>query len=250
MKPTIRLILLTALRDRLFISVIALELIVLVLALFLGSALIFEVQAAALTFAAAAARLGIVFGLSVFAAFHVERLYGTREIEAILSRTISRGRFMFSYWLALVIAAVLLALPVLAFVVFFQLSLPGVLWWSSTLLLESCIVLAFVLFAAIILERAIPAIFATIGFYLLARLLNFLSGISLHGQQSGVNEIANPLFDAIAMLAPRLDLFAQTRWLVYGPEITEVFYWLPLQAAIYVPLLLLAATIDLRRKEF
>jgi hypothetical protein len=250
MKPTIRLILLTALRDRLFVSVICLELIVLAISLYLGNALIFEAQATALTIAAGAARLGIVFGVTVFAAFHVERLYGTREIEAILSRTVSRGRFMLSYWIALVIAATLLALPILVFAAVFHLSAQGAIWWSATLILECCIVLAFALFASIILERAIPAIFATAGFYLLARLLNFLSGITSHGQQSGANEVANPLFETIALLAPRLDLFAQTRWLVYGPEAGEALFWLPLQTVIYVPLLLLAADIDLRRKEF
>lgn len=250
MKPTIRLILITALRDRLFASLIGLELVVLVISLMLGGAMIFEVQEAALTFAAGAARLAIILGLTVFAAFHVERLYTTREIEAILSRTISRGRFMFAYWAGLVIAAILMTLPVIAFMAVFHISWAGVFWWSAALILECCIVLAFVLFAAVTLERAIPAFFATMGFYILGRLLSFLLGISTHGAQNGVNAVANPIFEAIAMTVPRLDLFSQARWLVYGPAAQEPLFWIPIQALIYVPLLLAAASLDLNRKNF
>ncbi|MHB1241775.1 MAG: hypothetical protein ACYC18_14960 [Gammaproteobacteria bacterium] len=231
-------------------SLLGLEAIVLAVAIFLGGALIFEAEASIVVFAAGAARVAVILGLTVFVAFHVERLYDTREIEAILSRAISRGGFILSYWLGLVIVALLFVVPVAAFLAIFHLSGLGALWWSVSLALECCIVLAFALFAGIILERAIPTFFATAGFYTLARLVSFLIGIATSGKQNGINQVSNPAFDAISLFMPRLDLFCQTRWLVYGPDARELFFWIPLQAAIYIPLLLLMAAWDLGRKDF
>lgn len=66
----------------------------------------------------------------------------------------------------------------------------------------------------------------------------------------GVNIIAVPLSDLVALLVPRLDLFAQTRWLVYGPGPVDSMIVLGAQTLLYVALLLLAAMFDLRRKRF
>src|SRR5690606_5582037 len=100
----------------------------------------------------------------------------------------------------------------------FTFSLPGAAWWCGSLVLEACIVIAFGLFTAITLERAIPTIFTTLGFYGLSRLVSFVLGIATHGEQSGINRITNPLFEFIALFIPRLDLFCQSRWLLYGVD--------------------------------
>lgn len=250
MKPTVRLVLVTALRDRLFASLLSLEALVLVAGLFLGSSMIFEEKASALVFAAGTARVAVVLGLTVFVGFHVERLYDTREIEAILSRTISRGGFILSYWTGLIAVAAVFVLPVAAFIAIFHVSGLGALWWLVSLVLECCIVLAFAMFVGIILERAIPTVFATVGFYALARLVSFFLGIVDHGTLAHFNRASNPVMEAVAMVIPRLDLFCQTSWLVYGLDAQDKLYAIPLQAALYVPLLLFMATFDLRRKEF
>lgn len=250
MTPTARFVVITALRDRLFVSLLSLLAVVFGISLYVGGGAVFEKGEMALSFAGGASRAALVLGLTVFVAFHVERIYDTREIEAILARSISRASFVVSYWLGLVLVALLLALPVLLFVAAFRMSNAGALWWCGSLVLESCIMLAFGLFAAVTLERAIPTIFATVGFYGLSRLVSFILGIATHGDQSGLNRVTNPLFETIALFIPRLDLFCQTRWLVYGPDVGERLWIVPLQFAIYVPFLLAMTVFDLRRKQF
>jgi hypothetical protein len=250
MKPTIRFVVITALRDRLFVSLLSLLAVVFAVSLYIGGGAVFEKSEMVLSFASGAGRAALVLGLTVFVSFHVERIYETREIEAILARSISRGTFVASYWLGLVVIAVLLALPVVAFVAIFHLSKLGALWWCASLVLESGIVMAFALFAAVTLERAIPTIFATVGFYGLSRLVSFVLGIATHGQQAGLNALANPVFEFLALLVPRLDLFCQTRWLIYGPDATERIFVIPIQAAIFIPFLLAMTIFDLRRKQF
>ena len=250
MQPTIHFVIVTALRDRLFVSLLSLLAVVFAVSLYVGDGAVFEKGEMAIAFAGGAGRAALVLGLTIFVSFHVERIYDTREIEAILARNISRASFVISYWLGLVVVAVLLALPVIVFVGIFQLSFTGALWWCASLILESCIMLAFVLFSAVTLERAIPTIFTTLGFYGLSRLVSFVLGIATHGDQSGFNAVTNPLFEFIALFIPRLDLFCQTRWLVYGPEPSENFMLIPIQAAIFVPFLLAMTIFDLRRKQF
>lgn len=250
MKPTVRLVLITALRDRLFASLLGLEAVVLAAALFVGDSLFFEAQASALVFAAGAARVAVILGVTVFVGFHIERLYDTREIEAILSRTISRGGFIASYWLGLIAVAAVFIFPVVCFLAVFHMSAVGAVWWSVNLILECGIVLAFAMCVGIILERAIPTVFATAAFYALARLVSFFLGIVVNGDLDQINRATNPVMVAVAMVIPRLDLFSQTNWLVYGLGPQDKFYVMPLQAALYVPLLLFMAAFDLRRKDF
>jgi ABC-type transport system involved in multi-copper enzyme maturation permease subunit len=243
-------VIVTALRDRLFASLLGLLAITFGISAYLGGGAIAEAKEMTIVYAAGSARVILVLGIIVFVAFHVERLYDTREIEALLSRAISREKFVVAYWMGLAVIAVLLTAPVIALIGIFGISGVGAAIWSVSVFFETLIVLAFALFCALTLERSIPTIFATVGFYALARLISFFTGIADHGTQLGMNKLANPMVDALSYMIPRLDLAGQTRWLVYGSESHFVTGMIVLQAVIYVPLLLLAAMFDLRRKSF
>jgi len=250
MHPTVRFVILTAARDKLFASLFGLIAFAVGVAVFLGSGAAAEQGEMAAVYVAGGARTVLVLGLVVFVAFHVERLYDTREIELILSRALSRETFVLSYWLGMGAVGLLLLLPVAAAVVMVSPSKIGALFWAGTVLAECFVILAFALFCALSMQRAIPTIFATLAFYVLARLSSFFLGISLHGKQGGVNQIANPIYEFVAMLLPRFDLAGQTHWLVYGNTSDAIPLMVLVQAAVYAVLLLTAAMFDLRRRDF
>lgn len=248
MRPTIRLVLITAFRDRLFLSLYGLLAVVLSVSAFTGSGAIMEAAEMSLVYMAAGSRAVLVMGLVIFVAFHVERMFESKEVEAILARTISRPKFIMAYWLGLTVVGLLLTLPTLSVILVFHLSVIGAVAWCISLALEILIVLAFTLFAAMTFEKAVPTVLATVGFYALSRLMSFITGITVF-HQSGVNRIINPYIEALSFALPRLDLFSQTQWLVYGPEQATI-YIIIVQAIVYVPLLLLAASHDLLKKVF
>jgi ABC-type transport system involved in multi-copper enzyme maturation permease subunit len=250
MRPTIRLILVTALRDRFFLSLYALLAGAISISAYLGGLAMFEPSQTTVVYAAGSARVLLVLAVTVFIAFHIERLYDTREIEAILSRSLSRPQFVIALWFGLVLVALALVVPIGGVIYLFNIQTLGTSYWCASLVLEIMIMAAFVLFSALTFERAIPTIFATVGFYALARVIGLLTSMTKLGQQGGVNTVTNPIADAISLMVPRLDLFAQSRWLVYGPEASDNFHLVLLQAAIYVPLLISAAIFDLRKKQF
>ncbi len=250
MKPTIKYVVLTALRDRLLTSLLIVLLMAFGIAAFMGSTAVAESREMTAVYAAGASRVILVLGLTVFVAFHVEKLHESREIEALLSRAISRETLVFSYWVGVAAVAVLIVGVLSAAVIYISPSRVGAMFWCATLLMESLIIIAFALASALIMERAIPAIFATCAFYALGRLVGFFLSIAVHGRQSGGNSVANPIFEGIALMIPRLDLMGQTRWIVYGLDQAAISIILPVQCLVYSALLLLTAMFDLRRKHF
>lgn len=250
MNPTIRFVFLTALRDRLLVSLFALLALTFAVSAYLGSAAVAEAQQATVVYAAGAVRFALVFGLIVFVAFHMERLYETREIEAVLSRAISREAFVLFYWMGIVAVAALVLVPAVAVLFFFQLSLQGMAVWAVTVLVEVLVMVAFAIFCGMTMGRAIPTVFTALGFYALARLVGLFAGIASNISEKGVNRVANPIMEGLGYLVPRLDLAGQTRWLVYGIDDLFIPAIVVLQGAVYVPLLLAATMFDLRRKQF
>jgi hypothetical protein len=249
MKATIRLIMLTALRDRLFAALFALLAVTIGLAIFLGGTSISEQLQVAVVFAAATGRLVLVLGLTIFAAFHIQALFETREVEAILARSISRTRFVISYWLGFAALAVIVA-SIFAFVIvsFAGWSLAALVW-AATLVAECVIVLAVVLFGGLMLERATSTVLFTLGFYALARLMGFLVAIRETTTSSFFSDIIKLSLDGVLLFIPRLDLFAQTQFLIYADSRLDAVFPV-LQTTLFIALVLAAAVFDLRRKQF
>jgi hypothetical protein len=255
MIATLRYVLLTAFRDRLFFALPLLGLGIVLVAEQLGKATIAEGDALAVVYGAAAIRLLVVLGLVAFIAFSVARMHETREIEAILARPISRARFVIAYAAGYGALASLLTLSMGLFVgLFLKADMAGFAVWLLSLMLEAWIIAALTLAAALILERAVLTVLFVTAFYVLSRLIGFFLVVSASGL--GRASVENPLdglirqiMDILGLLLPRLDLFSRTEWLVHGPKEAWVSLFIA-QAVIYVPLLLAMAVIDLRNKRF
>ena len=252
MLATVRYVLLTALRDRLFLGLLVGGGLAAGLAGFLGDAAMVEGDQMALVFAGTAVRLILVIGLVLFVAFHVQRLYETREIEAILSRPLSREGFVIAYWFGMALLAVLLAVPLCALMVTAGAVDPaGLGLWAATVVLECLVVVAFTVFAGLTLERALFTSLVTLGFYVLSRMMSFFVAIAeFRGARNDFERFMNYCIEGLAALCPRLDLFGQTEWLAHGAGSGGIGGLAVLQTLVYVPLLLAAATFDLKRKRF
>lgn len=252
---TFRYVLVTAIRDRMVAAQLAAQLVVLCAAELTGAAALGEGREAGLALAGGGLRLVMVLGLITFVAFHTRRMEETREIEVILTRPISRGAFVLAYFAAYSGVAMLLALfalPVLG--IGFQAWGSGLALWEVSLLLECCVVVALTLFCALALRSATAAVLAAAGFYLLCRLGAYFRAISVEHTGSLANPVADKAahwaIEAVAAVLPRLDLFGQGSWLVYGPGGGWGIWTLVGQAGIAIILLQLATLFDFRRRRF
>ena len=214
----------------------------------LGVSALTEQMEMAISFAAGAGRFILMLGLTIFIAFHVQRMFETREIEAVLSRALSRTKFIFAYWIGFSVLAAFLSAIFAAVILYIVGAGIGPLLWASTLMAESVIVVAVAIFAGLMLERATSTVLFTMGFYALARLSGFFISVRENVGQDG-SEAINRVLDVITLFIPRLDLFAQTKWLVYTPLPGEMSF-AGAQALLFLALVLSAAMYDLSRKEF
>lgn len=252
MLTSIRYILLCALRDRLFIGLVAGVALAASISALLGSTAFLEEREMALAFAGAAARLILVIGLTVFVCFHIRSAFDTREIDVMLSRPLSRPQLVVAYWLGFATVASLLVLPTaLVMAVIGPLSREGFAGWSASLLLETWLVVALALFASLALRSAVTSVMTCLGFYVLSRMMAYFAMASETFRDGDPwLAAAGWALEGVSTLIPRLDFFGKTEWLVYGFTAAAEWRLFLTQALVYIPLLLLAAIVDFRRKQF
>ena len=91
------------------------------------------------------------------------------------------------------------------------------------------------------------AIFAM---YVLARIIGQLLGIIDAGISIDHYNYLSMLLQFISLIVPRLDLMAQTNWLVYGTFYEISFGFVILQGIFYCTFIFSASLVDLVRKQF
>lgn len=254
MKTTIRYILLTARRDKLFAVLIALMLALLGITMALSETVMVENAETHIAMSGGLNRLVLNIGLAVFVCFYVRAMYDNKEVDVMLSRPISRPKFVLSLWAGFaIVAAVLAGVTTLMLAALQPATTEGLLMWGGTLWLEQLVVIAIALFAALAGKSAVSSVLVSFAFYALGRLMAYF--VATAQSRMAVDElpmgwVLRYLIEIIAVVFPRLDMFAESEWLVYGaPDLTLLSYPV-LQAAIFIPFVLALTIIDFLRKDF
>ncbi|MCE7886328.1 MAG: hypothetical protein DYH13_02335 [Alphaproteobacteria bacterium PRO2] len=250
-RPLVFYVLTAALRDRLVMAMIITLVLGTSLAVFLGSAAIAEKQQFSLVFAGAGLRLAGILSLVLFTVFFIRRSFDARDVDFILSRPVSRMEFLLSYAIGLSLLALGMAAAqtLCLYILGPNLFGPGHLWWAISLAAENIIMVNVALFFSMILSSAATAATAAAGFYILARLMGQLLGIvDAFGKPSFIYDLMEYVLQGISAVMPRLDLMAQTSWLVYGQAGPLDF--ILVQGAIFTVMIITAALIDLVRRQF
>lgn len=248
MLATVRLVALTALRNRLFAGLLFALIGATAISVFLGGTALIEQAQSVIVFAAGAGRVVLIVGLVVFVAFHVQSMVETREVEGILARALTRGSFVIGYWLGFALITCVFVAGLAGALWFVAPATSGIPMWAFSLLLESLIVVAVAIFAGLMLERATSCVIFSLGFYALARLMGLFLGIRDFMPGAREARASDYVVDVLALIIPRLDLFAQTGWLIYGQNSQLL---LPFsQGVVFLGLVLAATIFDLTRRQF
>lgn len=251
--PLVRYVLMAALRDRLVISLMLMVVVGACLSIFLGTGALIEDDQFALVFAAAGLRFTAVIGLVLFVVFHIRRSFDNKDVEFLLSRPIGRTSFILSHALAFTILA--LTMTVAIGLAMCLVAPAGIGWghllWLVSLFMELMIIVNSALFFSMVLSSASSSAMAVFGLYILSRLMGQLLGITDHDQEAVFAPLLNGAMNLISMVVPRLDLLAQTSWIIYPDSITGVGYGFVIaQGIFYAGLLIVAALVDLRHRQF
>ena len=253
MLPIFKYILLIGIRDKLYLGLLISLIAAFSISLFLGNTALIEQQQMSAAYIAGSSRAILAIGMILFVCLNISRAFENKEVEFILSKSISRQQFVMGYLLGFFAAAFLILVPLLI-ALYFTVSTSGLglLVWSSSLLLEILIVISFSLSSSLILKNSFLAIMASFSFYLISRLMGmFVLAINL---PETVDQAKNNFLDLalkiLSALFPRLDLFTQSSWLNY--EITDFdnIKIILIQSAIYIPPMIFMGFHDFRKKQF
>lgn len=252
--PLVYYVLMAALRDKLILSVLLFMAVGTSIAIFIGSSAVTEADQFAMVFAGGGLRLAGVLGLVLFAVFYVRRAFETKDIDYLLSHPVSRAGFVVSHALAFSVLGVGVALfAALALLVVSggNVVMGGLALWTLSFAVELVIMINVALFFSMVLGSAAAAALAVFGMYVLARMMGQIFGIIDSGSGAGSPhlETMSSLMQVISIIVPRLDMMAQTSWLVYGPA-GDTAGIIVAQGVAYTALLIAAATFDLKRRQF
>jgi ABC-type transport system involved in multi-copper enzyme maturation permease subunit len=253
MKSILKYILLTGIRDRLYVGLFITLIASFSLSIFLGSTALTEQQQMTSAYIAGSSRAILAIGMILFVCLNINRAFENKEVEFIISKAISREQFILGYLFGFFIAAFLIFIPLVTAIFFITNSnKTGLLVWSGSLLSELMIVISFSLLSSLILKNSFSAIMASFGFYIISRLMGvFVLAINLpQDLTQAKNHFLDTSLKFLSAPFPRLDLFGQSSWLTYGINDSSNLKIILLQSIIYIPLMIFMAFHDFKKKQF
>jgi hypothetical protein len=254
MLSILKYILLTAVRDKLYVGLFIILLAAFGISCALGNASLVEKAQATTAYIAGSSRMIFAIGMILFVCFYVRKSFENREVEFILSKPISRHSLILAYLFGFVLVALLIILPLAILLFFMKANAVGLIYWSASLFFEALILITFSLLAALILRSAVFAVLASLGFYVLSRMMGFFV-LTVKIPESSVDfastdRILYSVLKIISVAFPRLDLYSKSDWLIYGVSNFSDFYIVLGQSLIYIPLMIFMAFYDFNRKQF
>lgn len=253
MKVIISYIILNSLRNKLFVGLISALILSLFLSVFLGDTNLIEEKKSAIAIFAGCTRILLVIGMVIFVCLNIGRFFDNKEIDFLLSKSISREKFILSILLGyLTISTILSLLAGLTAVFFLDSGYLNSLIWFTSLLFEMILVSAFALLCSLILANSLLAIFASIGFYILSRLMAlFTLGIELPWNSTlSLQSLPENILKLLSVIFPRLDLFTQSIWLSDGSYNSPEILLIATQTVIFLVLIIFMSFQDISKKEF
>lgn len=225
------------------------------LSIFLGSSAIIEKDEFVLVFASGGLRVANIMGLILFAVFFIRKSFETKDVEFLLSRPVTRVQLVLAYAFAFSLIAIILALSLglVIYAIAPHLFSNGHALWILSICVENIIMVNVALFFSMVITSSASAAIATLGFYILARMMGQILGIvsapSLMSDEKS-SEIMRYIVETISIFMPRLDLMGQTSWLVYGVDGVITANFILIQGAIFTGIIIFACLFDLTRREF
>ena len=254
MNSILKYILLTAIRDRLYVGLFIILLAAFGISSVVGGTALLEQAQSTIVYVAGSSRMIFAIGMILFVCFYVRKTFENREVEFVLSKSISRHSFILAYLLGFILVALLIIVPLVILLFFMKVNLVGLAYWALSLILESLIIITFSLLAALILSSAVSAVMASLGFYIISRMMGFfVLTIQIPKNIYDFNTMDRFLkvtLKAISIVFPRLDLYGKSEWLIYGIVNSSDLYIILGQSLIYIPLMIFMAFYDFNRKQF
>ena len=248
----IQYVLKAAIRDKLIIAMLLLIALTVSMSIFMASSAISEQDQFLAVYASGSLRVLSILGLVVFTAFFVRRSFDSKDVEFLLSRPISRTKFVLSYASAFSILAMIISIScgLALYGISPNLVMNALALWTFSIVIEAIIMVNITFAFAMMFSSAATIVLASLAFYMLARMMGQILGILESGTAGPVMDGVQMIMNIVSSITPRLDLMGQTSWLVYGIGEGISFSFVVAQGAVFLALVLIVALIDLILRQF
>ena len=237
-------------RDAVFVCTTLLTLICSGFAFFLGSNAVVETQEAKIVYTAGFSRVAIIAGFLIFIIFYIKQMFENREIEVILSRSISRTKVLIAMFFGFSVVLLTLIIPIITVLIMLKTNLINTIIWCCSVYFEGILVISFALCCSLILNSFIHSLSACFVMYISGRIIgNFTAYLTL-STSTELTAILGSVLKVLSLFIPRLDLFGKTSWLIYGDFSLNDIVLFTSQALVFCSIFLCIASIDLKRKNF
>lgn len=195
----------------------------------------------------------VLMALTLFVVFFVRRSFDARDVEFLLTRPISRSGFVISQSIGFSILAIingLILFAIVAAVGHKTADFQSISLWSLGITFEYIIVAQVAFFFSMVLSSPVTAGLSTLGFYLLGRMMGSLLAIAHQAYEHKIMTVLSYVMDGVSMIFPRLDLMAETSWLIYGGVQVSDWIFVVAQGLAFAAFVIMATIFDLKRREF
>jgi len=252
LRPLFKYAFTAAVRDKLFVAILGILVCIISLSVFFGSSVISERAEFAISFSAFGFRLFGVAALVLFVINYIRRSFESRDMDYLLSRPISRTGLIITYAAVFSSIALVIAILLGSVVVFLSggKSLDASVFWVVSLTIEFIIMANVAMFFALVMTSTTACMLIVFGFYLLSRLIGDILGIISKYGDVWWSYALGKTMELISIFIPRLDLMAQTKWLLYGISDEVSYPFVFGQAVVFVFLIVMASLVDMKRRQF
>lgn len=220
------------------------------LALFLSRVALTESLSLQVAVVAAVLRACSVFLIATHVAASTAREINDKGLELMLALPLSRSTQYLGRLAGFAACGIVVAL---AFALPLALWAPAVkvMAWGACLAVETALVGAIALFFAMTLGQLVPALAATAGLYLVARIMPTVRLISTGplADDSPLQHAAQWIVDGIALLLPPVDAMTRTEWLLYDLPSARAYALALGGALVYGALIAAAGLFDFHRRS-
>ena len=245
-----RFTLLEAVRNRLFILIMAGVICLFVLAEFIGELSITETRQVQSAILSSLLRVFSISIISLFVITSALRELNDKGLEIILSLPISRHQYLFGKLLGYgglsLLISIIVSLPLLLYAP----TIPVICWFLS-LFCEQALVISLSLVCLFTFANVTISFIAVMAFYFLSRsmeTIRLLSESPILESNAFSQDFIHCLVDAMALLLPDLGAFTKSDWLAYNVDFADM-QTVIIQTMIYLTILLSAGLFDLYRKN-
>ena len=250
-----RFTLLEAVRNRLFILIMAGVICLFVLAEFIGELSITETRQVQSAILSSLLRVFSISIISLFVITSALRELNDKGLEIILSLPMPRHQYLFGKLLGYgglsLLISIIVSLPLLLYAP----TIPVICWFLS-LFCEQALVISLSLvclftFANVTISFVTISFIAVMAFYFLSRsmeTIRLLSESPILESNAFSQDFIHCLVDAMALLLPDLSAFTKSDWLAYNVDFADMQIVI-IQTMIYLTILLSAGLFDLYRKN-